>query len=89
MGPNATEPIGASNAAGSSSMNINKSLGLTGSVRLGRGNSPVSDLQCNLCFLNQEYAEIGAILPRSHSKNLVGQRSWFMVEIAGGENGKI
>ena len=89
MGANATEPIGASNAAVSSERNINKSLGFTGPVRLARGNRPVSDLQYNLCFLNQDYTEMHTIPPWSHSKNLVGQRSQFMIEIAGGEKGKL
>ena len=89
VGPNTTEPIRASNSTISSDMNINKSLGFTGSARLARGNSPVSDLQYNLCFLNQDNIEVCTVLPRSHSKNLVGQRSWFMIEIARGENGKV
>lgn len=81
--------LGASNATISSHMNINKSLGFTGPVRLAQGNSPVSDLQYNLCFLNQDYTEIRTYRPWSHSTNLGGQKSWFMIEIAGGENGKV
>lgn len=72
MGPNTTEPIGASKAAISSDMNINKSLGFTGPARLARGNSPVSDLQYNLCFLNQDNIEVCTVLPGNHSENVVG-----------------
>lgn len=85
MGSNATEPTGDSSTVIRFNMNVNKSLRFTQVSEAYTG----SDLQYNLCFLNQDNIEVYVMLPWSHSKNLAGQRSQFMIEIAGGENEKL